>query len=48
MKLLAALKGIQAGTCEDTHSWREEVKEPAPLIETEANTPSNLTAVNAL
>jgi len=48
MKLLAALKGIQAGLQEDTHGWREEVQEPAPLVETEVNAPTNVTAVNAL
>lgn len=48
MKLLAALKGIQAGLQEDKHGWREEVQEPAPLVETEANAPTNVTAVNAL
>jgi len=48
MKLLATLKGIQAGKLEDKHGWREEVLEPAPQVETEANTPANVTAVSAL
>ena len=46
MKLLTALKGIQAGKLEDKHNWRQEVKAPSEEAEAEAK-PNGVDAANA-